>query len=376
MTDAQEHVSDPVPFLDLGHIHAPLREEFMTRIAAVIDSSGFAGGSAVEAFEREWAEFCGVAHAVAVSNGTDALEVALRALALPQGSGVVVPANSFVATAEAVVRAGLRPVFCDVRADTLLVDAECMAGAIDDSVSCLVPVHLYGQMVEMQPIANLARSHSLAVLEDAAQAHGARRAGVRPGEVGFAAGFSFYPGKNLGALGEAGAVVTSDAELAARMRAIRQHGGAERYRHDEFGFNARMDGFQGAVLSVKLPHLARWNDERRRAAARYLELLKDVPEVEAPTVAPDSEPVWHLFVIRLDGRDEIAQALSRGDVGVGIHYPTPIHLTGAFSRLGYGAGDFPVAEAAASLLLSLPIFPGITDSQIDRVVTLLANAIG
>ena len=368
-------MSEPVPFLDLDLQHNPLRDEFLARIAEVLDHHAYAGGPAVESFEREWAAYCQVGHAVGVSNGTDAIEIALRALDLPTGSGVVIPANTFIATVAAVKRAGLRPVLCDVTPETLLADADTMAAAIDSSVVALAPVHLYGQMVDMSAIIGLARTRSLVVVEDAAQAHGASRGGARPGQVGTAASFSFYPGKNLGALGEAGSVVTNDAALDRCMREIRNHGGTARYRHDRYGFNARMDGIQGALLSVKLAHLDRWNDDRRRAAARYLELLKDVPAVDPPVVAPGSDPVWHLFVVQVDDRDAVSATLGEQGIATAIHYPAPVHLTGAFCDLGYGPGDFPVAEAAAPRLLSLPMFPGLTDEQIERVVRALAGAV-
>src|SRR5947207_2510965 len=325
---------EAVPFLDLDLQHKPLRAELLARIAEVVDGHSFAAGPAVESFEGEWADYCQVAHAVGMSNGTDAMEIALRALDLPTGSGVVLPANTFVATAAAVKRAGLRPVLCDVAPDTLLADADTMAGAIDTSVTALAPVHLYGQMVDMAAITRLARMRSLVVVEDAAQAHGASRRGARPGQLSAAASFSFYPGKNLGALGEAGAVVTTDAALDRGMREIRNHGGTARYQHDRYGFNARMDGIQGAALSVKLAHLDRWNDDRRRAAARYLELLKDVPAVDQPVVAPGSDPVWHLFVVQVDDRDTVAATLGEQGITTAIHYPAPVHLTGAFSDLG------------------------------------------
>jgi dTDP-4-amino-4,6-dideoxygalactose transaminase len=366
---------EPIPFLDLDLQHKPLRAELLARMAEVVDSHSFAGGPAVESFERQWADYCQVALAVGVSNGTDSMEIALRALDLPTGSGVVIPANTFVATAAAVKRAGLRSVLCDVAPDTLLADADRMAAAIDTSVTALAPVHLYGQMVDVAAITTLARTRSLVVVEDAAQAHGASRGGTRPGQLSAAASFSFYPGKNLGALGEAGAVVTNDAALDRCMREIRNHGGTGRGRHDRYGFNARMDGIQGAALSVKLAHLDRWNDDRRRAAARYLELLKDVPAVDPPVVAPGSDPVWHLFVVRVDDRDAVAATLGEQGITTSIHYPAPVHLTGAFNDLGYCPGDFPVAEAAAPRLLSLPMFPGITDDQIERVVTALAGAV-
>lgn len=367
---------EPVPFLDLDLQHQPLKAEILARIAEVIDSRAFAGGPAVETFERAWAEYCQVRHAVGVSNGTDAIELALRALDLPAGSGVVLPANTFIATAAAVKRAGLRPVICDVSAGTLLAGPESMEAAVDSSVAALLPVHLYGQMVDMAGMASLARARSLVLVEDAAQAHGASRSGIRPGQLGAAAAFSFYPGKNLGALGEAGAVVTEHDALDDCLREIRNHGGTERYRHDRFGYNARMDGIQGAALSVKLVHLDMWNNDRRRAAARYLDLLKDLPAVDPPVVAPGSDPVWHLFVVQVEDRDAVAAGLDERGVATGIHYPTPVHFTPAFRYLGYGPGDFPIAEAAARRLLTLPIFPGMADAQVERVVTALAEVVG
>jgi dTDP-4-amino-4,6-dideoxygalactose transaminase len=294
---------------------------------------------------------------------------------VPAGSGVLLPANTFVATAEAVVRAGARPVFADVDPDYLLLKPTALSQVDDRDLSAVIPVHLYGQMAPMADITAAARPRSIRVIEDAAQAHGASQDGAPAGACGLMAGVSFYPGKNLGAYGDAGAVLTTSADLANAVRLLGDHGSASKYEHATLGFNSRLDGLQAAVLRAKLPRLARWNEARRHAAHRYAELLADLDEVILPRVMPGNEHVWHLYVIRVPRRDHMLQCLHADGIQAAIHYPVPLHLQPTFRDLGYGPGDFPVAEAAARQILSLPLYPQITPEQQQRVAAAVRRAL-
>jgi dTDP-4-amino-4,6-dideoxygalactose transaminase len=364
-----------VPLVDVKAGHAEVAEEIRLGFDRVVARASFIKGAEVSAFEREYAEFTGVAHCVGVANGTDALELALRAVDIPKGAEVVLPANTFIATAEAVVRAGARPVFADVDSDYLLADPALMKSAVTDSTGALAPVHLYGQMAPMSEIAEVAAAHNIAVIEDAAQAHGARQDGRPAGSFGSLAGVSFYPGKNLGAYGDAGAVLTQSAELADRVRLLGDHGSRRRYEHLTIGFNSRLDELQAVVLRAKLGKLAAWNEARKNAAQRYNELLADVDEISLPHTLPGNDHVWHLYVIRVPRRDHVAQFLADAGVHAAIHYPHPVHLQPPFRGLGYGPGDFPVAESAAREILSLPLYPQITADQQRRVVDSLRRAL-
>lgn len=352
-----------VPLVDLAAQQREIADEIRAEVQEVLDSCAFIGGSAVGAFEREYAEFAGVEHVVGVANGTDALELALRAIDIVPGDEVIIPANTFIATAEAVSRIGAVPVLVDVDPDYLLIDPLLVQNAITPRTKAIVPVHLFGQVAPMEKLLALGETYGVAILEDAAQSQGASRSGKPAGSFGLAAGTSFYPGKNLGAAGDAGAVLTNDAEIAARVRTIAAHGSDRKYVHDVVGFNSRLDTIQAVVLRAKLRRLATWNDLRRRAAARYGELLADVPGVRLPVTDPANDDVWHLYVVQVDERDRVLGALHQSGIGAGIHYPTPIHLTGAYSSLGHRAGDFPMAEAAAARILSLPLYPHITLEQ-------------
>jgi dTDP-4-amino-4,6-dideoxygalactose transaminase len=362
----------PVPFVDLAPIHADIHDELLARMAAIVARGDFVGGGAVAEFEEAWAHYCGRRHAVGVANGTDALELALRALGIGPGDEVIVPANTFVATPEAVVAAGAAPHFVDVDPETLLVTPHLVADAIGPRTAAVIPVHLYGQVADMDGIVAVARRAGIAVVEDAAQAHGAtwrRRAGSF-GEVGC---FSFYPGKNLGAFGDAGAVVTDDAALAARVRSIANHGrsASSRHSHDAVGMNSRLDTLQAAVLLVKLPHLDEWNGLRRRAAARYRARFAEMAGVEPVAIDPRAGSVHHLEVVRLRNRDVAAEVLRRGGVGTGLHYPVPCHRQCPFAA----DVSLPVCEAAASEILSLPMYAHLSDEQVDRVVDTLAEVL-
>jgi dTDP-4-amino-4,6-dideoxygalactose transaminase len=356
-----------VPFVDLAAAHAEVAGEVEAGIGQVLAATAFIQGPDVRAFEREYAAFCGAAHCVGVANGTDALELALRALGCAPGAEVVLPANTFVATAEAVVRAGARPVLVDVDPDHLLIDTRAVQAAIGPNTAAIVPVHLYGRLA---PIPD----GEIPVIEDAAQSQGATRDGRRL--FGRIATTSFYPGKNLGAYGDAGAVVTDSPDLARTVRLLGDHGSEVKYRHERLGFNSRLDTLQAVVLRAKLRRLEAWNSLRRAAASRYAALLEDIPGVVLPSPDAGEGHVWHLYVIRVPRRDEVAAALARLGVRTGIHYPVPIHLQPAFAGLGHGPGDFPVTERAAGEILSLPMFPQITQEQQERVAAALREALG
>jgi dTDP-4-amino-4,6-dideoxygalactose transaminase len=357
-----------VPFLDLSHSHAPLKETLLAEIGELLDTGAFTNGPKVVEFEGAFAAYCGTEHCVGVSSGLDALRLALLAKGLEPGHEVVVPAITFVATLEAVTQAGAVPVVADVSEDDYCLDPAAAAGAISARTLAVMPVHLYGQMADMRAFRRLADDRGIELVEDACQAHGAERDGLRAGAVGNTAAFSFYPGKNLGAAGDAGALVTSDTETDALVRALREHGQTAKYVHAYEGFTARLDALQAVVLSRKLPLLDDWNEQRRLAADFYACGLDGVGDLALPPVARDSAPVWHLYVVRTGEPDRLAGFLRERGIATGRHYPDPVHLTEAYAWLGYGPGDFPVAEALATQGLSLPIFPGIRDAQLEAVV--------
>jgi dTDP-4-amino-4,6-dideoxygalactose transaminase len=365
-----------IPLVDLRAAHAEVAAEIQAGFDRILASAAFIKGGEAESFEREYAAFTGVAHCVGVANGTDAIELALRAAAVPPGTGVLLPANTFVATAEAVVRAGARPVLADVDPDYLLLDPAAVSSAArPEDLAAIIPVHLYGQLAPMASIMAAARQRSIPVIEDAAQAHGASQDGRPAGAFGLLAAVSFYPGKNLGAYGDAGAILTTSAELARSVRLLGDHGSEHKYEHVTLGFNSRLDALQAAVLRAKLPRLARWNAARQQAALRYTEMLADLDEVILPRALPGNQHVWHLYVIRVPRRDHVLQCLHAEGVQAAIHYPVPVHLQPAFRNLGYGPGDFPVAEAAAGQVLSLPLYPHITAQQQERVATTIRRAL-
>jgi dTDP-4-amino-4,6-dideoxygalactose transaminase len=373
-----------IPFLDLQGVNNGLREDFDLAWKTVLDHGRFIGGPEVELFERDFATYCGTKACIGVANGTDALELILSGLGIGRGDEVIVPANTFIATAEAVCATGARPRFVDVCPDTLLIDPDAAQAAINSSTVAIIPVHLYGQMVDPGPISAIAAAHGLALVEDAAQAHGARHQGTTAGSVGVAAGFSFYPGKNLGALGDGGAVVTSDLALADRIRCMANHGRSEsdRYLHDLVGRNSRLDTLQAALLSAKLPLLDAGNARRAAAMAAYREML---PHGCTPvSVQPGAEPVYHLAVIQVDDRHEVSDALTAAGVGWGVHYPIPCHQQPALATLHTSAPvaqklpmtqKFPIAERAAGRILSLPMSPTLTIEQVARVCDVLGGAL-
>lgn len=366
-----------IPLVDLQAAHAEVAEEVDAGFKRVLANTAFVGGEEVAAFEREYAEFSGVAHCVGVANGTDAVELALRAAGVGPGDEVVVPANTFVATAEAVARAGARVVLADIDPRTYLVDVDAMLAAVGPATRAVVPVHLYGQLAPTERLREALAGSGVAVVEDAAQCQGALRHGKGAGSGGLAA-TSFYPGKNLGAYGDAGAVVTDDAALATAVRTIGSHGGLKKYIHEVVGVNSRLDALQAVVLRAKLARLTAWNAARRAAAARYDALLAPL-DVVRPVTLDGNEHVWHLYVVRVPGgaarRDAVLARLHEAGVGAGIHYPYPVHLTPAFADPAYPAGSFPHAERAAAEILSLPLFPQITVEQQEAAVRALAAAL-
>jgi dTDP-4-amino-4,6-dideoxygalactose transaminase len=363
-----------VPFSDLQAQNASVRDEIGRELREVVDSSAFILGPKVEAFEAAFARFAGARHCVAVNSGTSALHLALLGAGVGPGDEVLTVPMTFVATSWAVSYVGATPVFVDVDPVTYTMHPVLAEAKITPRTKAILPVHLYGQPADLGPLLELGRRHGIPVIEDAAQAHGAAYAGRRVGALGLCGCFSFYPGKNLGAFGEGGAVVTDDAALATRFRALRDHAQSERYRHDEIGFNYRMDGLQGAVLGVKLRYLERWNKIRRELAARYGELLADLP-VQAPVAGEGREHVWHLYVVLHPERDRLRAEMDAAGIRTGLHYPVPVHLQKAYRHLGHKPGDFPVAERVGRDCLTLPLFPEMTARQQDAVVEALTDAL-
>ena len=364
-----------IPLVDLSLQHAEVAEEVEEGFQQVLSTGDFIGGKAVSAFEQEYAEFVGARSCVGVGNGTDALEMALRAAGVGHGDEVVVPANTFIATAEAAVRVGARPVFVDVDEDCLLIDPAVVESALTERTRAVVPVDLFGQVAPFEQLPADLADRGILVLEDGAQSQGATRHGRSAGTFGDVAASSFYPGKNLGAYGDAGAVVTNDDALAERVRLLGAHGSPAKYQHTQFGFNSRLDTLQAVVLRAKLRRLPEWNEQRRRAAAAYDEMLAGEAGIRRPATLPGNEHVWHLYVVRVARRDEVLAHLQAEGIGAGVHYPVPVHLTPAMADLGYAQGAFPVAERAAGEILSLPMFPGITRAQQERVVDVLLSAV-
>lgn len=367
-------MSQSIPLVDLKAQHAEIAEEVSSGFAKVIGETSFILGPAVREFEEAFARYCGTAHCIGVANGTDAIELTVRALGVGPGDEVIVPANTFIASALGVVRAGAKPVLVDCDAFQLL-DPGKIEGAVTPRTRAILPVHLFGQMANMEAILEVAAGREIPVIEDGAQSQGAKHHGRPSGSFGVAAATSFYPGKNIGAYGDGGAVVTSSDEVAAHLRKLRNWGSEQKYHHPEIGFNSRLDTIQAVVLSAKLKRLDAWNEARRQAAARYDELLSGIDGVELPLTLPGNEHVWHLYVVRVQDRDEVLKKLNADGIGAGIHYPVPLHLHGALAYLGYREGDFPEAERAAREILSLPLYPHLTADQQERVAEGLRRAI-
>jgi dTDP-4-amino-4,6-dideoxygalactose transaminase len=367
--------TQPVPFLDLVSQQEEVADEVRVALDEVFATAGFIGGPAIGAFEDEYAAFVGTRHCVGVANGTDAVELALRAVGVVPGSEVVLPANTFIATAEAVSRIGAVPVLVDCDEEHLLIDPALVERAITPRTAAIVPVHLFGQPAPVERVVAIADAHGIPVVEDAAQSQGATRHGRGAGSLARVGATSFYPGKNLGAAGDAGAVTTDDDEVARRVRVLGAHGSAQKYVHEVVGMNSRLDTVQAVYLRAKLARLEKWNERRRAVADRYADLLAGIPGIELPGTAAGNEHVWHLYVVRLDDRDRVLAELGRRGVGAGIHYPTAVHLTDAYAHLGLGRGSFPVAERAADRILSLPMFPHLTEAQQERVAEALGSAV-
>jgi dTDP-4-amino-4,6-dideoxygalactose transaminase len=361
-----------VPFVDLRSSTEAIRDALLADVAELLDTGAFVNGPAVESFEHEYAVACGRRLAVGTASGLDALTIGLRALGL-EGDEVVVPAMTFIATFEAVVHAGGRVVVADVCEDDVCLDPEAAAAAVGTRTRFLVPVHLYGQMADMRAFGELAASRGLTVLEDACQSHGAERDGIRAGAAGAAAAFSFYASKNLGAMGDAGALVLDDESVAAKARALREHGQTGSYHSEYVGLTSRLDTFQALVLLRKLPLLERWNAERARAAAFYADSLAGIGDLRLPQTAAGATHVWHLYAVRTADPTALGEFLAARGIATKRHYPEPPHLSPAFAHLGHPAGSFPVAEAVARETLSLPLFPGITEEQLHAVVEGVAD---
>ncbi len=355
-----------IQFVDLRKQYAPFKDEILTGIEKVLDGMQLFLGENVQQLEKEFAQFCGAAHGIGVSDGTSALHIILRALEIGTGDEVITVSNTFIATGEAIVLAGAKPVFVDIDPTTYLMDVSQVEAKITPQTKAILPVHLYGQTVDMDPLLEIASKHGLRIIEDACQAHGADYKGRKAGTLGDAAAFSFYFSKNLGAYGEGGFISTNNSELATKIRMLRDHGSGKRYHHDLIGFNARLDEIQAVVLRAKLPHLADWNVQRREHARLYNELLKGTP-VKTPTELAGNTPVYHLYVISTLKRDELQAVLKEQEIFTGIHYPIPLHLQKAMEFLGYKMGDLPATERAATEILSLPMFAELTDEQIVTV---------
>lgn len=357
-----------VPFLDLGRVQVEIKNAFLADLETLIDTSAFINGAPVREFELQFADFAGTSTCVGVASGLDALRLGLIAAGLEPGDEVAVPAATFAATFEAVTQAGGVPLVVDVRSDDYGLDLDALASQLTPRTRFVMPVHLYGQMMDVRGLMDLASRDHLRVIADSCQAHGARRDGTTAGQRVDAAGFSFYPGKNLGAFGDAGALVTDDDRLASKVRALREHGQTAKYQHAYQGWTSRLDTIQAIVLLHKLRYLESWNEERRASALCYLDALAGVGDLSLPAVAPGSDHAWHLFVVRTRDPEALALFLAERGIGTGRHYPEPPHLSPAFAHLQLREGSMPVAEALSRECLSLPMFPGLTETELDGVV--------
>ncbi len=356
-----------VPFLDLKTQYRQIEQEVIPMVTEAMSNAAFIGGPQVSGLENEFAEFCESKYCVGVNSGTDALRFALIAAGIGRGDEVITVPNTFIATTEAISQAGATPVFVDVLPGTYNIDPGLIEEKINQNTKAILPVHLYGQPADMTPLLQIAKKHNLIVIEDACQAHGALYKGKKAGSMGLAGCFSFYPGKNLGAFGEGGAVVTSDENLAKEMSMLRDHGQEKKYYHAVEGFNGRLDAIQAGVLRIKLKKLKGWNDARRKNAAYYNELLSGLDGVTIPVETEGAESVYHLYVILVDDRDGLQKYLGEKGIGTGLHYPVPLHLQKAYAHMGYKEGDFPVSESVSKKLLSLPMFAELTKEQIEYV---------
>jgi dTDP-4-amino-4,6-dideoxygalactose transaminase len=363
---------ETVPYLDLRAQYRPLRGEVLMALEEICESTSFVQGPATSEFEAKFAEYCGVEHCVSLNSGTSALHLALRCLDIGPGDEIITVSMTFIATAWAISYTGATPVFLDVDAVRRTLNPDMLEAAITPRTKAIIPVHLYGMPADMDRIMAIAQRHRVPVIEDAAQAHGAKYRGKRVGQFGQIACFSFYPGKNLGAYGEGGALITNNPAIAQRARSLRDHAQRQRYLHDEIGYNYRMDSFQGAVLKIKLKHLDAWNQARMACARDYTDLLKD-SSYKVPAHLSDSECVWHCYVIETPERDRFRSALEELGIQTAVHYPLPVHLQKAYAHLGYKSGDLPVTEALCEHCLSLPIYPELSKEKICRVASVLLD---
>ena len=355
-----------INFVDLNKQYSLIKPEIDDAIQRVIKKSSFIGGEEVSAFEEEFAQYCDAHYCAGVNSGTDALKFICMALGIKEGDEVILPVNTFIATALGVSSMGAKPVFVDCEDGTYNIDVKKIEEKITSRTKAIIAVHLYGQPAEMDSIISIAQKHKLYVIEDACQAHGAFYKDRRVGTFGIASAFSFYPGKNLGAYGDGGAVITNDADMTEKIKKLREYGQEKKYVHTERGTNSRLDGLQAAILRVKLRHLDGWNEKRRNVAACYYDNLKDL-QIKLPVTMADRNHVYHLFVIETDNRDELLQYMSQKEIFCGIHYPIPLHLQGAYRELGYKEGDFPVSERSASRILSLPVYPELKKEEIRYI---------
>jgi len=362
-----------IPLVDLKAQYTAIKSEMDAAIQRILDNTSFILGAEVQAFEQAFADFCETKHAIGISSGTDALHLALLACGVGPGDEVITTPFTFIATTEAISMCGARPVFADIDLRTYNIDPNQVETVITPRTKAILPVHLYGQPADMDALVKIARRHNLSIIEDAAQAHSARYKERRTGTLADAACFSFYPGKNLGAYGDAGAVVTNNNEIAERIFLLRNHGRQSKYEHLIEGYGNRLDALQAAILKVKLAHLDDWNHSRRAIAALYTKLLSDNPDIITPFVPPWAEPVWHLYVVRLQERDAMRKRLKEAGIASGIHYPIPLHLQPAYQHLGLQSGAFPNAEKAANEVLSLPIYAELKESQVAQIVEILSQ---
>lgn len=361
-----------IPFNDLTRIHEPLMPQIRIVLDRIISENSFISGKDIEKFEDSFAKSHGMygsQNVAGVSSGTDALELILRARNIGIGDEVITVSNTFYATASSIRTVGAKPVFVDIKPDTLLMDVDQVESRITERTRAIMPVHLYGQQADMQKLNSIARKYNLALVEDACQAHGSRQNGFLPGSIGDAAAFSFYPGKNLGAFGDAGAVLSKDTNLIDRIKMLRNYGSKEKYHHDELGFNKRMDTLQAGVLNVKLPHLESWNNSRRESADYLSRQLLDLTGLTLPLTHPGNIHTNHLYVIQVENRNELGKYLKDNGIDTGIHYPVPIHLQPAFAYLGVKKGELPVTEKAAERIISLPIFPEMRKEELDYIAS-------
>lgn len=363
-----------IPLVDLKAQYASIKTEIDQSIQRVLNETDFINGKAVSEFEKAFADYCGTRSVIGVANGTDALQIALLACGIGKGDEVITAVNIFIATSEAISATGARPVFVDCDAQTYTIDVKKIEEKITPRTKAIIPIHLFGQPAAMEIVKDIAARHNLVVIEDAAQAHGARYKGTIVGNFGKLACFSFYPGKNLGAYGDAGAIATNDEMLANKVRMLANHGRLKKYEHEIEGYNSRLDTLQAAILLAKLRHLDAWTQKRRLHAARYTELLSSTPEIVTPIVHPDATHVYHLYVVRVQQRERVQQTLREAGIATGIHYPIPLHQQPAYKHFGLPAGSFPVAERFAGEILSLPMYPELTEEQIAYIADTLMKA--